>query len=224
MGIGARQPGCFRYGCFIATILVVVVFGSLTWWSIRSVRQAFEFYTSDTPSVLTGIRPISESALDQGKAKWERLVDAFNANTGVKVQFSSDEFMGALHGLGFSNNVEVVFDGAAMRARFCAPLSLFGQWTAAQKLVGNVGGRFLTGEFVGKISITDNEPKIECEKFVLNHSVLEEMARGHAASWLEGAVRSVAQSSRGGARIANVAISESLLDISLVEERRGNDN
>lgn len=218
MGMGAKQPGCFRYGCFIATILAVVVFGSLTWWSIRSVRQAFFFYTSDSPTDLTGVHTVSEITAERGRAKLHELSNAFSANTSAKMDFSADELMGVLEAVGFRRNIDLSFDGDRVTARFSAPLSLFGEWTAAEKLVGNVAERFLTGEFVGTISIIDNSPKVEFDRLVLNGSVLEEMARGHAASWLEGAVRSVVQSSNDTSRLAKVVIADSLLKVSLAEE------
>lgn len=221
MSMGARQPGCFRYGCFIATVLAVVVFGSLTWWSIRSVRQAFELYTSDSPSFLSDVTVVSHNELVRGKAKWQRATDAFRANNDLNVQFSSSELMGAMRGLGFSNGVDVAFEGDRVKARFSVPLSLFGEWLAAEKLVGNVAERFLTGEVIGKISISDNKPKIDCERLVLNDSLLEEMARRQAATWLEGAVQSVLQGARGSSHIEQLAISDSLLNVSLARDRSG---
>lgn len=218
MGMGARQPGCFRYGCFIATILTVVVFGSLTWWSLRSVRQAFEFYTSDAPSVLAGVHSVSDSAVEQGRAKWQQLADAYKGNASTHVVFTADELRGAMQGMRFHNTVDVGVDGDEITARFSVPLSLFGEWTAAQKLVGSVKDRFLTGEIVGAVSIIDNSPTIDCERLVLNGSVLEEMARGHAASWLEGAVRSVIQSRRETSNISKLVVANSLLAVTLAKD------
>ncbi len=188
MNSQSKQPGCFSYGCLISAFIVIILGAFLTWWGIRSVKGAVEMYTTPAASSLVRLSEDVSSNDNVNGDKLLGLLRALDSGNDFADSFTSTDLNAAVRIRGLEENISLALNGDKVFLRFSLPLGFLGEWRAARIIVPNINSRFATGELAGKFEITDGVPKVELEKFVLNQKLFDEMARGHASTWLEGAL------------------------------------
>ena len=216
----AQQPGCFRYGCFIASIIFVVLTSFLVWWGVRSIRLAYEFYTSERGVPLVVEVPQPADIRHRGAEKLNRLIEAYEDNKSLEVEFTSAELNGALQQRGFGSNLLVDVVDSRVDLKFSLPLGFFGEWPAAKMILGDMTARHIVGQLSAMVRIDDGQPEVNLEKLVLKSRALEDMAREHASEWLVGAIRSGLEAPAGGSPIVSLSILDSKVSLKLAQRPR----
>ncbi len=194
-----RRPGCFGYGCLIATVLFCLAIGIAWFVGLRSLREAVEQYTSAAIEPLAQIR-VDQELASQATSKWAELNSAAIAGTALVHDFSTDELQGLLQGSHWRDWVRVGLSGDEAKIQFSLPLASLGEWVAASRLVGSIKDRGLVGSARIRIAPKDathtsatNKAapfQINFQELVLNQQVLEDLPRGYAADWVTGALTS----------------------------------
>jgi hypothetical protein len=214
----SRQPGCFSYGCLIATVIVVVLGSFLTWWGIRSIKAAVELYTTPVAARLSDNYGDSPSENTASGDKVARLFAALEVNYEFSTTLTSADLNEALRVRGLEKNVRVGLEGNRLSMSFSLPLGLLGEWSAARIIVPDIESRHISGMLLGEFEIADGVPNVNLDKFVLNNNVFDEMAREHASTWLGGALVSAFADLP---RIQKVITRESMLFVELSPVRGG---
>lgn len=212
-----NQPGCFRYGCFVAGIIFVVLTSFLVWWSVRSVRLAYEFYTSEKGAPFVVEVPQSADVQHRGAEKINRLIEAYEANESLKVEFTSAELNGGLQRRGLGSNLLVDVVDSRIELKFSLPLGFFGEWPAAEIILGDMTARHIVGQLSATVRIDDGQPEVNLEKLVLKRRALEDMAREHASEWLVGAIRSGLETKRSGSPLVSLSALDSRVYVELTQ-------
>jgi hypothetical protein len=187
---GRSGPGCFGYGCLIATVLFIVVFGGIALYAVNSIRSAVDKYTTTIPSAIVPVAT-EEVAVSSAQARLSELVSAFNERRVHKVALSETDLRALLNQTSWRNRASVALVGNELKVSFAFPLSLIGDWKAASALVGDIAERQASGMAQGEFSVRNGVVSIKLSHLVLNEHPLEDMARGHASEWLAGAVNSM---------------------------------
>lgn len=183
----AGQPGCFVYGCLIATVLFCLVIGSVWFFGLRSMRSAVDQYTvesSEPLPVLAVDGATASAALD----KLQQLRTAVQKGTPATIELSDREIQALISETTWRDRLHVTITGGEMSLNFSFPLGVLGQWSAASRLVGDISQRSLVGKIRGSFALKEGKPKLGFSELVLNNKVLEDLPRGHAAEWVVGAV------------------------------------
>ena len=212
-----NQPGCFRYGCFVAGTIFVVLTSFLVWWSVRSVRLAYEFYTSEQGAPFVVEVPQSADVQHRGAEKINRLMEAYEGNKSLKLEFTSAELNGGLQQRGLGSNLLVDVVDSRIELKFSLPLGFFGEWPAAEIILGDMTARHVVGELSATVRIDKGEPEVALEKLVLKRRALEDMAREHASEWLVGAIRSGLETKRSGSPLVSLSALDSRVYVELTQ-------
>ena len=214
-------PGCFGYGCLIATVLFTVVFGGIALYSVKSIRSAVEKYTTTTPSSIVPATT-DDAVTVSAHGRLTELVSAFNERRAHKVVFSETELRALLNQTSWHDRADATLVGDELKVSFAFPLSVLGDWKAASAIVGDITERQVAGTAQGNVLVRDGVVSIKLSHLTLNGHQLEEMAQGHASEWLTGAVNSMLDDylgTEGGvgrrARIRSLAVVEGSVQVEL---------
>ncbi len=185
-GANRRGPGCFGYGCLIATVIFCLVIGGAWFVGIRSIRGAVNRYTATSVQPLA---PISIEATADVAAglKWGNLSAAALAGQNLSLEFTEGEIQALIHTTPWRDWVRVSLKGNEAGLRFSFPLAALGNWVAASFLVGDIKERGLVGSARVSLMRKDSELHVSFQELVLNDQVLEDLPRGHAGDWVSGA-------------------------------------
>lgn len=194
-----RRPGCFGYGCLIATILFCVAIGTAWFVGLRSLRGAVDRYTC------ASTEPLAPTAVDQelvnlAGSKWAELNAASIAGAPLSIQFSEGELQALVNETPWRDRVRVGLLGNEAKIQFSIPLSSLGDWVAASRLVESIKDRALVGSARVRLVPRDDAQETAASKdlpvqvifqeLILNEQVLDELPRGHASDWVSGALKS----------------------------------
>lgn len=185
------RPGCFGYGCLIAIFLFTVIIGGVGYLSVSSMRGAVNQYTiSDYSPDSGGITPkaLAPSVSESARIKGDSILAAFSANKELNIALSADEIMAFVSVTPWSRMVQLELRGDELVLNFSFPLAMLGDWGAAKILVPDITKRGVRGSAAGAFSIKNGVPTLKLSKLVLGDSELGDMARGHAAEWVVGAL------------------------------------
>lgn len=195
---GGPRFGCFTYGCGFALLLSIVVFGGLGYYYVTSLRTAFKEYSSDQPPVLPPI-VVDTAVTDTAVAKLTALRESIVQRTSSQHTFSEAE-LNALISMSIARDaVRVELAGDDVSAQFAFTPALFGEWRAAELVLGNAYHRFFNGSCKAKVSISNGVASVNFTELNLNGHTLEDMARGHASQWVTGAINATAMEGSEGA-------------------------
>jgi hypothetical protein len=189
-------PGCFGYGCLIAVVLFSVVIGGIALWGHRSIKSAVRHYTSESAPLLP-VSLVSDEVMTAATDKVNRLKAAAARGEHFSVTFTGDELRGIIASTPFKGRVDVSLVAEEAAVQFSVPLSQVGNWEAASYLVSDIASRAIRGSARGVVGVTDGKLSLRLSGLTLNDVELGEMARGHAAEWIVGAISSVVQDEAG---------------------------
>ena len=216
MSSQSRQPGCFSYGCLIATVIVFVLGSFLAWWGIRSIKSAVKLYTTPVAASLPDLSIDSASDSTASGVKIARLLAALEFDHDFTVTFNSAELNEALRVRGLEKNITIALKDDRLLMSFSLSLGLLGEWSAARIIVPDIESRHISGIIRGEFEVADGVPKINLDRFMLNKSEFDEMAREHASTWLEGALVSAFEDLP---RVEKAFTQESMLVVTLSSGR-----
>lgn len=185
-------PGCFGYGCLIATVIFCVVIGSVWFFGLRSMRSAVDQYIAREFTPLAPIAVRSEAA-SSALRKIGELQAAGREDRALEVEFSDQEVQALIDATPWKNWLRVGFSGDEVSLTFALPLAALGEWKAASLLVGDISERALVGNARCRFHLSDKKPKLSFSELVLNGHSLEDLPRGHAGEWITGAIAQAAQ-------------------------------
>jgi hypothetical protein len=188
-------PGCFAYGCLVATVIFCVVMGSIWYFGLRSMRSAVDQYTATTAEAFPSASP-DPSVASTANTKVAELNNAAREQRASSVEFSEQEVQALIEQTPWRNWVRVNFGGEDVVLKFSFPLAALGDWVAASFLVGDIKERFLVGSAKCRFGFNEGQPKLAFLELVLNEKTLEDLPRGHAAEWIVGAVSQSVESAK----------------------------
>lgn len=188
-------PGCFAYGCLIATVIFCVVMGSIWFFGLRSMRSAVEQYTAARSESFSPVS-IDPSITTTALRKVNDLDGAVRAEQTLTVEFSEQEVQALIEQTPWRNWMRMGLQGEDVSLKFSFPLAALGDWAAASFLVGDIKERFLVGSAKCRLALKDSKPQLAFSELVLNDKTLEDLPRGHAAEWVVGAVSHGIESSK----------------------------
>jgi len=191
-GTARRGPGCFGYGCLIATVIFCLVIGGAWFVGLRSIRGAVGKYTAQSAEPFAAIA-IESSAETSARLKWEQLSSAAAAGQTLSHEFTEGEVQALIHSTPWRDWVRVSFVGDEASLRFSFPLSAVGDWLAASFLVGDIKDRGLVGNARVRLMRKDGALFVSFQELVLNEQFLEDLPRGHAGDWVSGAFANTLQ-------------------------------
>lgn len=180
-------PGCFAYGCVIATVIFCVVVGGIWFFSLRSMRDAVEQYTSATLVPLASVE-VQAEVDSLASEKLAGIQAALAARRELSVDFSEQEIQALIQRSSWSEWLRVSLRGEDVSVQFAFPLAALGEWYAASFLVGNITERTLVGRAQGVVKVDAGVPSLSISHLVLNNKTLEDLPRGYAAEWIVGAL------------------------------------
>jgi len=183
-------PGCFGYGCLIATVIFSLVIGGIWFLGLRSMRVAVKQYTAETFSRLAPL-DVDAGVTDSSLKKLADLRSAVGAGRRETFEFSGPEVQSIISATQWRDRVQVAIRGDELEATFAFPLAALGDWAVASYIVSDIKDRALVGDARCKFGFIDGVPKLSFSKLVLNKQELEDLPRGHAAEWIVGAVSEV---------------------------------
>jgi hypothetical protein len=181
------NPGCFAYGCLIATVIFCIIIGSVWFFGLRSMRAAVVRYTAQNVEQLEFVA-IDSSALESAGPKLAQLRTAANDGASATVEFSQQELQALIGSSEWRDWVRVNLEGNEAKLWFSFPLAALGDWSAASFLVGDIRERALVGSAKCRIEFRQGKPQMSFSELNLNKEVLEDLPRGHAADWIIGAI------------------------------------
>lgn len=172
-------------------MLFTLVIGGTAYWARKGIRSAVQQYTVESAPILE-IPPVSAEAVSAGVAKLSQVKEALAAGRPISVSISEAELRGVIQAGVFKDRLEVSLASGEPSVRFSLPLSLLGGWEAATFLVDDISNRAIRGSAQGAFSISDGKLSLWLSALTLSDVSLGEMARGHAAEWIVGALVSFA--------------------------------
>lgn len=196
MNTRQSPPGCFGYGCLIAVVLFSVVIGGIALWAHKSIQSAVRQYTSESAPLLP-ISSVSNETISAATDKANRLKAAAASGERFSVNFTGEELRGIISATPFNGRLDLSLVGEEAAVQFSIPLSEVGDWEAASYLVNDIASRAIRGSARGVVEVTDGKLSLKLSGLTLNDVELGEMARGHAAEWIVGAITSVVQDEPG---------------------------
>lgn len=199
---GGNRFGCFTYGCGFALVLITVLFGGLGYYYVNSLRAAFEEYSAERVPALPPFE-IDSAVIDGALAKLSALRVAISNKSAGTHEFTQGDVNALISRSSARDAVRVSLGSDEISAQFAFTPALFGEWRAAELVLGNSYRRFFNGSSKAKVAVANGIAKVTFTELTLNGHTLEDMARGHASQWVTGAVNSAADgeavSGEGGA-------------------------
>jgi hypothetical protein len=155
------------------------------------MRTAVNQYTvSDYTLEGGGITPraVEPAVLQSARGKGDAILSAYNSNRELKISLTADEIRAFVSVSPWQRMLEPAVEGNELILRFSFPLAMLGEWGAAKMIVPDITSRGVSGSAAGAFSISNGVPNLKLSKLVLGDSELGDMARGHAAEWIVGAL------------------------------------
>jgi hypothetical protein len=218
---GGARFGCFTYGCGFALILGIVLFGGLGYYYVTSLRSAFNEYSAEQSPALPPLM-VDTGITDVALGKLAVIRAAVDQKSSVLQTFSEAELNGLISRSIVKDALRVSLSGDEVSAQFSFAPSLFGEWRAAQLVLGSSYNRFFNGTCKAKVSVNSGVASVNFTELNLNGHTLEDMARGHASQWVSGAINSSAKESTEGvgeqsyvSSIRSLIIKDGMLQVSL---------
>lgn len=196
---GGARFGCFTYGCGFALLLSIVVFGGLGYYYVTSLRSAFKEYSAEQPPILPPIE-VDTAIGDTAMSKLAALREAILQRTPSQQTFSEAELNALISRSIARDAVRVELAGEDASAQFAFSPSLFGEWRAAELVLGSAYHRFFNGSCKAKVSVNNGVASVNFTELNLNGHTLEDMARGHASQWVSGAINATSMENTDGAQ------------------------
>lgn len=182
--------GCFGYGCIIAIAIFTLVIGGTAWWVTSSIRKGVHEYTVESASPIS-VTDVDPAVAVIAKNKMNALLQALDSGGPIAVTFSGAEVRAIIQSSAWRDKLDCEFKDEQVQLRFSFPLSMLGEWGAAQVLVGGLSRRWIAGRAAGTISFRDGELHISLSELILGSKEMGDIARGHAVEWIVGAIQSV---------------------------------
>jgi hypothetical protein len=211
-----RGPGCFGYGCLIATVIFCLVIGGAWFVGLRSIRGAVKRYTATSVEPLAPMS-IEASAENAARLKWDQLNAAALAGQNLSLEFTEGEVQALIHSTAWRDWVRVSLEGDEAGLSFSFPLGALGDWVAASFLVGDIKDRGLVGSARVRLARGESGLHVSFQELVLNDQVLEDLPRGHAGDWVSGAFLNALKDPELGASLPPVC--KSLQDVQMRDGR-----
>lgn len=218
---GGARFGCFTYGCGFALILSIVLFGGLGYYYVTSLRAAFEEYSAEQPPALPPL-VVDSAVTDVAVGKLVSLRAAVDQKSSALQTFSEAELNGLISRSVVKDALRVSLVRDEVSAQFSFAPSLFGEWRAAQLVLGSSYNRFFNGACRAKITITTGVASVNFTELELNGHKLEDMARGHASQWVSGAINASAVENTDGvgeksyvSAIRSLIIKDGIVEVSV---------
>ncbi len=186
---GGPRFGCFTYGCGFALVLIVVVFGGLGFYYAKSLRSAFEEYSSDRAPSLPPFE-VSAEVSTGAWSKFESLRSAVQQATSATATFTEPELNALIANSVARDAVRVSLAQDQLVIEFVFTPALLGDWQAARFILGSSYGRFFNGSASARTNVDSGVASVSFSELTLNGHRLEDMARGHASQWITGAINS----------------------------------
>lgn len=198
----STAPGCFSYGCLIASVIFSALIIGFWFYAKKSMREAVEQHLATVPSPLPPVS-LSETDADEGLRKINLLRTAIAENRSESATFSSAELQAVIGNTSWKEWIRVDLNSDFIDLRFSLPLTALGEWEAATRIVDMIKDRFLTGSARCQMSIKDGEIKLSFSELTLKDRKLEDMPRGHAAEYVAGAIMALVQEDASTLRVLN---------------------
>ncbi len=196
---GGARFGCFTYGCGFALLLSIVVFGGLGYYYVTSLRAAFKEYSAEQPPALPPI-VVDSAVSDAALTKLAAVRESIAQTTASRQTFSEAELNALISRSIARDAVRVELAGEDVSAQFAFSPSLFGEWRAAELVLGSAYHRFFNGSCKAKVSVNNGVASVNFTELNLNGHTLEDMARGHASQWVSGAINATSMENTDGAQ------------------------
>jgi hypothetical protein len=211
-------PGCFSYGCLIAAVLLTTVLGGIAYYSVRSMRSAVQQYTAEMV-VPVAAEQVSQDVVKAALDRAELIAKALRDGTPYEASFTEQELRGLIQGSNWRDKLDVRLDGEAVDLKFGFKLSDLGAWQAASMIASDIGDRAANGSLKGVFSIERGAPELKLSALELNGLTLEDMARGHAAQYITGALKASSDSGITPiGRIEELAVREGRLTLKVTAQ------
>lgn len=147
-----------------------------------------EYTTPDSTPLTTA--PVDPATVSEAQAKAAALRDAYQAGKALTVVLSEAELRAVIQESSWRNMVDFQLLSDKTTASFSFPLAMLGDWEAASVIAPDLNTRWANGTASGIFAISDGAPSLSLSELTLSGKELGDMARGHAAEWISGAIAS----------------------------------
>ncbi len=199
-----RGLGCLGYGCIFATVMILVIVGSLFFLARSAMRTAVTRFTTEQPVAVPTVT-FDAAAQASAEAKLQDLRRLWNdpAARG-QVTLSQADVLGMLGGTPFSGKLFIELQDDAVAGTFSFPMTALGDWNAAKPIIGDSLNRYITGNARAKVSVTNGVASVTFESLVLNGQYFDGDALKEANEWVSGFLNTPSEDDTDGKKRARV--------------------